>query len=148
MRATTTILRTETSSEAETVALAESFAREHQPPGFITLTGELGAGKTRFVRGIVRALGGEEGLVSSPTFAIVNEYDTPAGIVAHVDAYRLAGADELETIGWDELCERARVVLVEWPSRIAGAIDGTRYDVRIDHLGVSSRRVTITRAEL
>jgi len=97
----------------------------------------------------VRALGGHERDVSSPTFAIVNEYDCDGRPVAHADAYRLTSEDELETIGWDELLARCDLLLIEWPQRIEQCLrrveDRPRYDVRIDHAGEHDRRITITR---
>ena len=117
----------------------------------VTLDGDLGAGKTRFVRGLVEGLGGEGRRVSSPTFAIVNEYDTPELRVAHLDAYRLGGSDELESIGWDELVERCGLVLVEWAERVEEALDDqgwpARYHVRIAHAGPDERAITVTRTE-
>ena len=151
MSSTTAIIDQTTASERETLDLAERFVRQHDPRGLVGLRGELGAGKTRFVRGVVRALGGDERDVSSPTFAIVNEYNCAGRAVAHVDAYRLTGEDELETIGWEELLDRCDILLIEWPQRIERSleriVDRARYDVRIDHAGEHDRRITISRIE-
>jgi len=141
------MLQEVTTSEEATIELACRFAEEVSLSGILTLSGELGAGKTRFARGIVRAMGGSERAVSSPTYAIVNEYDSAQGTIGHMDAYRLSGEDELETVGWDELLERCAVVLIEWGERIESALDMPRYDVRIDHVSEHERRITITRIE-
>ncbi len=151
MSAHTFIIDEQTTGEARTIACAEDFAREHAPRGLITFEGDLGAGKTRVVRGIVAGLGGDGGRVPSPTLAIVNEYDTPAVRVAHLDAYRLGGSDELESIGWDELVDRCGLVLVEWAERVEEALDDhawpVRYHVRIAHAGKEERAITVTRME-
>jgi len=141
------MLREVTPSEEATIELAYAFAKAENLAGIVTLSGELGAGKTRFVRGVVRAMGGDENAVCSPTFAIVNEYESPNGIIGHMDAFRLSGEDELETIGWDELLERCVVVLIEWGERIDGALDVPRYHVRMEHVTESERKITITRIE-
>lgn len=155
MSAQTLLFQETTSSEEETVVLAERFIHEHAPRGIVALRGELGAGKTRFVRGVVRAMGGDERDVSSPTFAIVNEYACGETTVGHMDAYRLSGGDELETVGWDELLARCDVLLIEWAERIEDRVredsTGGRYDVSITHVGThageDARRITITRIE-
>jgi len=156
----TVIIETVTTSEAETLALAGSFAREHnlvKSGGIVTLSGELGAGKTRFIKGVVAAMGGDADDVNSPTYTIVNEYETPNGTVGHMDAYRLSGEDELETIGWDELLERCTLVLIEWAERIEGALPGALpgatpgggqyYHVCMTHMGEHDRRIVVSRIE-
>ncbi|MEM9065492.1 MAG: tRNA (adenosine(37)-N6)-threonylcarbamoyltransferase complex ATPase subunit type 1 TsaE [Planctomycetota bacterium] len=91
----------------------------------VAISGDLGAGKTTLVRELGRSLGVEDGIISSPTYVIANEYPTdrlePA-LVTHIDAYRVGEEDELAAIGWDRLTASDRVVLIEWPERIAGAV--------------------------
>lgn len=89
-----------------------------RPGDVVTLTGALGAGKTTLVRGVLAALG-HEGEVPSPTFAIVQPYDTTTIPVAHADLYRLEDPSELEELGLDELLDGA--LLVEWPDRAGEA---------------------------
>lgn len=113
----------------------------------LALSGELGAGKTSFVRGIARALG-VSGAVTSPTYVIQNIYALPRGAfsrLVHIDAYRLLGDDELRKIGWNE-CMRdgSALVCIEWPERVSGCIppdarrlsfftgDGERRTIRYD----------------
>jgi len=81
----------------------------------VTLEGDLGAGKTTLARALLRELG-VSGAVRSPTYTLVESYETRHGPVHHLDWYRLGGADEVETLGFRELCRDA-LVLVEWPSR-------------------------------
>lgn len=119
----------------------------------LALSGDLGAGKTTLVREIARAFGVQEGLVSSPTFVLANEYPTdrlvPEGIV-HIDAYRVGDEDELEASGWDRLTDPSRVVLIEWPSRIPHAIKelgGRVARLRLEHTGETSRAVDLVPAD-
>lgn len=84
----------------------------------LALHGELGAGKTTLVRAICEGLGVFDlGAVTSPTFALLHEYDAVRGLVVHADLYRLKSPEELEQLGWDELVKRAAATLVEWPDR-------------------------------
>ena len=113
----------------------------------IALVGELGAGKTRFVRGVVAALGGDPRAVSSPTYALVHRYPTPAGPIYHLDAYRVGGAADFEGIGFDELAEDARLMLVEWPGRVAALIPPNALCVTIEHVGQGERQIRVSRWE-
>lgn len=125
-----------------TAALGAQLAGLLRPGDVIALDGELGSGKTTLVRAVVAGLGLDVALVSSPTFVIANEYPGSSGAppVVHVDAYRLSGTDELDTIGWDRVVDGSAVVFVEWPSRIAGALPDVHAEIRIAQLGASSRR--------
>jgi len=118
----------------------------------LALSGDLGAGKTTLVRELARAMGVADGLVSSPTFVLANEYPTDRleceGLV-HIDAYRVGDEDELEAGGWDRLTDPARVVLIEWPGRIPGAVaalGGRVSRLRIEHTGETSREVDLVPA--
>ncbi len=133
----------------DTRALARGLARVLRPGDVVLLDGELGAGKTTLVRSIVGAIGGDESMVSSPTFVVVNEYPLPVKdpgpaplTLVHADAYRLGGADDLDALGWDRLVGDGSITLVEWGERIADAApDAAR--VLIEATGETSRRVTI-----
>jgi len=82
----------------------------------LALHGDLGAGKTTLVRAIAGGLGvSDVSAVTSPTYAVVHEYDTAHGAVVHADLYRVRRPTELDELGWEELLARARAVLVEWP---------------------------------
>lgn len=96
----------------------------------VTLSGDLGAGKTTFVRGVLRSFGITEA-VTSPTFVIEKVYEPPQGVwkrIVHIDAYRLHGAHELEVLGWHDMCaDRETLILMEWPEMVPGAVpSGTR----------------------
>ena len=87
---------------------------EHLPPGaLLVLAGPLGAGKTTLVQALALALG-SGAQVSSPTYTLVHEYPTPAGVLVHIDAYRLGDADALFELGLEDYLERARLTAVEW----------------------------------
>jgi len=109
-----------THSVAETEALGETLARRLHGGDVIAFTGSLGMGKTALTRGLARGLGCR-GRVTSPTFTIVNEYDGDVPLF-HFDLYRLASADELYDIGWDDYLERGGVCAVEWSERVADAL--------------------------
>jgi tRNA threonylcarbamoyladenosine biosynthesis protein TsaE len=97
---------------------AEHLWRALPPHSVVWLSGELGAGKTTFVQAVTRAAGAES--ARSPTYALVHEYASPTGTIAHVDCYRLRTPDEASDLDLDGLRRRARLVLIEWPER-AGA---------------------------
>jgi tRNA threonylcarbamoyladenosine biosynthesis protein TsaE len=110
-------------SPGETVAIGKSFAGFLSDGDVVLLHGDLGAGKTTLVKGIAAALG-IDGVVSSPSFSLVNEYDTSltprVTRLYHVDLYRLQGPEDLDSIGFDDLVASADgVTLVEWPERAA-----------------------------
>jgi tRNA threonylcarbamoyladenosine biosynthesis protein TsaE len=105
----------------ELAAWGERFGRTARAPLIVTLSGDLGAGKTTLAQAICRGYGVVEP-VTSPTFALVHRYDAPRSPVYHLDLYRLRGPDELTNIGWDEIVSSQSLVLVEWPERAIGAL--------------------------
>ena len=120
-----------TNSPVETEAAGAALAAELKPGSVIAFTGDLGAGKTAFTRGLARGLGVEE-RVTSPTFTIVNEYEGGRLPLFHFDMYRLGSSDELFDIGWEDYLSRGGVCAVEWSENIADALEeGTiRVDIR------------------
>ena len=95
----------------------------------MTLSGDLGAGKTTFARALIRYLAGDETIeVPSPTFTLIQTYELPRFTLVHADLYRLSGAAELAELGFDDLPEGA-VVLMEWPDRAAGFLPPDRLDI-------------------
>ena len=100
----------------ELVAWGERFGRAAHAPLLVLLSGDLGAGKTTLAQAICRGYG-VTSEVTSPTYAIVHEYEAPASPVIHIDLYRLDRESDLTNIGWDELVEQHALVLVEWPER-------------------------------
>jgi tRNA threonylcarbamoyladenosine biosynthesis protein TsaE len=133
----------ESNSVADTEAIAAKLAASLVGGEVITLEGDLGAGKTQFVRGLVTGLGGDPRTVSSPTFVLLNVYDTGRLKVFHLDAYRTRGEEDFETIGFAELLEQTGVVVVEWPSRIGGLIPDPHIAVRLTPIGECSREIQI-----
>ena len=130
-----------TRSEQETAAIANALAEELQPGDVLLLSGNLGAGKTAFVRGLAEGLGIDPREVSSPTFTLVHEYRGGRFALYHVDLYRLdrAATDDL---GLDELGARDGVVAVEWPDRLTHPIEGAR-TIRIEIVDDATRRISI-----
>lgn len=115
----------------DTEALGEALANTLKPGTVVAFSGDLGAGKTAFTRGLARGLGIRE-RVTSPTFTIVNEYEGGRLPLFHFDMYRLGSEDELYDIGWEDYLARGGVCAVEWSENIAEALeDGCiRVDIR------------------
>ena len=134
------------SSEQETEALGERFSRNLPGGTVVAMYGDLGAGKTAFVRGMARGMG-LSCRVSSPTFTIVNEYLGPRELI-HFDMYRLSGADELFEIGWEDYLSRGAVCAVEWSEKVREAFYGDEIRVTIEKLGDTQRKITIEGAAL
>jgi tRNA threonylcarbamoyladenosine biosynthesis protein TsaE len=133
----------ESGSVAETLAVAAELARTLGPGAAIALHGNLGAGKTQFVRGLVEALGANPRAVSSPTYVLLNIYEGGRLTVYHLDAYRVVGAEDFEGIGFTELLEQGGVVVVEWADRVAELMPADAIHVRIEHAGETKRRITV-----
>ena len=129
-----------TASPEETEALAASLAVRLGPGDVVAVSGELGAGKTTFVRGAARALG-VTGPVASPTFTIGHRYEAPVP-VAHLDLYRLAGLDPEE---WGDLEPYfdGTIAFVEWPEHGGAWFQSVRAAVSLEHVDESHRRITI-----
>ena len=134
-------------SVAETEAVAADLARGLVGGECVALGGDLGAGKTQFVRGLVRGLGGNPRSVSSPTFVLLNVYDAPPIRlpVYHLDAYRVAGPEDFEGIGFPELLTQGGVVVVEWPERVASLLPTDAIRVHLQATGETTRQIQIER---
>ena len=130
-----------THSERETEDAGAAFAAGIPDGTVVAMYGELGAGKTAFVRGMARGMG-LDCRVNSPTFTIVNEYLGERTLL-HFDMYRLGGADELWDIGWDDYLSRGAVCAVEWSENVADAFTGDEITVRFEKLSDTDRRITI-----
>ena len=139
-------------SVEQTRAFGRALAECVQSGDLIALIGDLGAGKTQFVKGLAQGLGVDPADVASPTFVLMREYELDdsgddsqkPSLLLHVDAYRLDGADDLESIGWDADTDRDAVIAVEWADRIAtvpGAIRLDRLEVEFSHDGDDTRLV-------
>ena len=129
-----------TNSERETEELGARLAGRLEQGAVIAFTGDLGAGKTAFTRGLARGLGISD-RVTSPTFTIVNEYEGGRLPLFHFDMYRLGSADELFHIGWEDYLARGGVCAVEWSENIADALEEGTISVKICRGDSDSRRV-------
>jgi tRNA threonylcarbamoyladenosine biosynthesis protein TsaE len=125
--------------EAATVAAGETLARQLRAGDVVTLTGDLGAGKTTFVRGLLHALG-HDGEVPSPSFAIVQPYEGIDPPVWHADLYRLEHASELAELGLDSLGDG--VLVVEWPERAGPQAWPDALRLTLEITGPKRRRLT------
>ena len=132
----------QTHSEQETEAAGEVLAKQLPEGAVVALYGDLGAGKTAFVRGMARGLGLTD-RVSSPTFTIVNEYLGGDKPLFHFDMYRLGGPEELFGVGWDDYLTRGGVIAVEWSENVEAAFEGTELRVRLTRLGDETREIEI-----
>jgi len=120
-------------SEEELKEWGRELGRSSTPPLVITLTGELGAGKTTLAQAICEGYGVEEP-VTSPTYALVHRYVAPKSPVFHVDLYRLDDPIQLTNIGWDDLLSEHAIVIVEWPERAGPGIPADHLPIDIDYV--------------
>lgn len=136
-----------TNSPEETEGLGASLGQHLEPGRVVAFTGDLGAGKTAFVRGLALGLG-YTGRVTSPTFTIVNEYEGGRLPLFHFDMYRLGSAGELFDIGWEDYLDRGGVCAVEWSEHVDEVLDLNciRVDIRRGETD-SQRRITISGGE-
>jgi tRNA threonylcarbamoyladenosine biosynthesis protein TsaE len=126
---------------ADTEALAATLARQLGPRTVLLLQGDLGAGKTTLARAIIRALNPAVDDVPSPTFTLVQTYDTPLGPLYHYDLYRLKHPDEIFELGWEESVAEGPeggIVLVEWPDRLGhyAPHDAKKVSLELDASGL------------
>ena len=135
-----------TNSDKETEAIGEQFGRSVKDGTVIAMYGDLGAGKTAFVRGMARGMGITE-RVSSPTFTIVNEYLGDRTLI-HFDMYRLGSADELFDIGWEDYLARGAVCAVEWSENVEEAFYGDEIRLTIEKISDTSRKITVEGADV
>jgi tRNA threonylcarbamoyladenosine biosynthesis protein TsaE len=139
------VLEIASRSPTETVAIGEALADLLRDGDLVLLHGDLGAGKTTLAKGIASALGIED-VVSSPSFSLVNEYDTGRATsvtrLYHLDLYRLRGEDDLASIGFEDFVAPADgVTIVEWPERAATALPERFLLIEIETIGSDRRRL-------
>ena len=130
-----------TTSPEQTEAVGAALGAVLKPGTVIAYTGDLGAGKTAFTRGVARGLGAME-RVTSPTYTIVNEYLSGRLPLFHFDMYRLESFDDLWDIGWEDYLQRGGVCCVEWSENVADAMENALY-ISIEKTGQDSRKITI-----
>lgn len=135
-----------TNNENETMMVGEKLAKVTAMGTVITLTGDLGAGKTHFVKGFVRGMESDN-LVTSPTFTLLNVYESGKMPVYHFDMYRLSSKEEAEELGFNEYFDISSldgVTIVEWPEQVAGLIDMTHLEIKIEKLEGDKRKLTLS----
>lgn len=130
--------------EAETERMAERLAAELQPGDLVTLSGDLGTGKTTFARAAIRALAQDAQLeVPSPTYSLMQAYDSARGRIVHCDLYRVEDPAELAELGWDDEMDNA-ILFVEWPERAGMALNDDRLEARLDMAPQGGRLLTLS----
>lgn len=132
----------ESNSVEETVSLGKEFAKSLDVGSIVCLEGDLGAGKTHFVKGIASYFGVDEQQVNSPTFTLINEYYGKIPVY-HFDCYRLNSEQEALEIGIEEYLYGDGVAVIEWPSKIKGLIPNDAIRIEIKHIGASKRSIFI-----
>ena len=128
---------------AELTAWGERLGAALLPPALVTLVGDLGAGKTTLVQAICRGYGVSQP-VTSPTFALVHEYEGARSPVFHLDLYRLKGPQELANIRWHDVLAAHAVVCVEWPDRAHGALPAAAVAITLAHVPEAPDRRRVT----
>ncbi len=129
-------------TESDMIKLGEAWAHAINPGSVLFLCGELGAGKTTLVRGVLAGLG-YKAPVTSPTFTLVEHYDLGQGPIYHLDLYRLRDQEELESVGIRDMLSPDAICFIEWPDRAAGLLPAPHYRVDIRYQG-NGRRVELT----
>lgn len=140
------ILSVITKNEEETMLVGLNLAKTVGKGVVFTLVGDLGAGKTHFVKGFVKGIGSQD-LVTSPTFTLLNIYDSGRVPVYHFDMYRLSSKEEAEELGFHEYFDLKSldgIVLVEWPSQVAGLINCPHIEIKIEKLEENKRKIIIS----
>lgn len=126
-----------------TAQIGERLGRAIKSKTVIAFKGGLGAGKTCFTTGLAKGLG-YEGAVTSPTFALINEYLGGRLPIYHFDMYRIIDEDELYSIGFYDYYDQEAVIVAEWSENIEAALDGNRITVEIEGMGDNPRKITVT----
>ena len=134
-----------TKTAEETMAVGEKFAGTVGKGIVFTLVGDLGAGKTHFVKGFSKGIGSSD-LVTSPTFTLLNIYEGGRMPVYHFDMYRLSSKEEAEELGFHEYFDLKSLdgaVLVEWPSQVEGLIKCPHFEIKIEKIDENQRKITL-----
>lgn len=136
-----------TKTEADTETTGEKLAEYLTGGEVIAFTGDLGAGKTCFTRGLARGLG-FKGTVTSPTFAIINEYSGGRLNLYHFDMYRVTGWEDLYSTGYFDYLDAGGVIAAEWSENIASALPPDTIYISIEKINETDRKITITGVDL
>jgi tRNA threonylcarbamoyladenosine biosynthesis protein TsaE len=120
-----------------------NLGKSINPPLLITLTGELGAGKTTLAQAICLGYGVEDP-ITSPTYSLVQEYLAPRSVVFHIDLYRIESPEQLTNLGWDDIISSRALTLVEWPERAGARLPEDHLPIDIDYIdGDPTRRILL-----
>jgi len=138
------ILKAISHSEIETLGLAEKIGLFLKEGDVVILSGELGAGKTLFVKGVAKALGIDTSLVNSPSYTIVNEYRGGSKLLFHFDLYRIGDISELYETGWDDYMQQKGIMVIEWGEKGESNLPIPRYQVSFKILDDTQREIDIT----
>ena len=134
-----------TNSPEETVALGRKLAAQLAPPRLVVLRGELGAGKTTLVKGIVEGFhAGAEQEVTSPTFTLIHEYRSANANIYHIDLYRVDTPRELESLGIDDLFGERSLVIIEWGEKCERFRCERDVEIAIERAGENQRAISVT----
>ena len=139
-----------TKDESQTMLIGEKMAGIIEKGSVITLVGDLGAGKTHFVKGFAKGMNCTN-LVTSPTFTLLNVYDNGKMPIYHFDMYRLSSLEEAEELGFNEYFDLSTldgVSIVEWPQQVEGLINVTHFQVEIQKIDDSERKITVSIVEV
>lgn len=135
--------RLQTKSPEQTMHLGRIGGELLRPGSVVALMGDLGTGKTVFVKGVAKGLGvSDEREITSPSFVLVNEYSGRWPIY-HVDLYRLHHAREVEDLGWEELISPPGVTLIEWAQKVLALLPPERMDVHFEWVNAQERKLTL-----
>ncbi len=132
-----------TSLPEETISFAENFAKELKPNTVIALTGQLGAGKTTFTKGIAQALGVKEP-ITSPTFTLIQEYEGEQMPMFHMDLYRLESVEEFEMLGAEDYFFRNGITLIEWSEKAEEILPTNTIYIHFELNSQGNREINIT----
>ncbi|MBI3601947.1 MAG: tRNA (adenosine(37)-N6)-threonylcarbamoyltransferase complex ATPase subunit type 1 TsaE [Candidatus Omnitrophica bacterium] len=130
-------------SPLQTIKLASAFAKQLKAGDIVLLEGQLGSGKTTFVKGLAQGLKAKVNDVHSPTFVLMNIYKGKFPIY-HFDLYRLQKPQELASLNWDEYLEADGVAVIEWPRRLGTQIPAHGYWIEFKHQDENSRKICIS----
>ena len=134
-----------TGSAEQTIALGRELAAQLEPPKLVLLSGNLGAGKTTLVKGIVEGFkAAKQEDVTSPTFTLIHEYRSPAVEIYHIDLYRVDTPRELETLGIDDLFGPRSLIIIEWGEKFERFRKERDVEIAIERTGEDKRRITVT----
>ena len=133
-----------TRSSEETIAKGREIASKLRPPVLVLLKGDLGSGKTTLTKGIISGLGAaKEEEVTSPTFNLIHEFHDHCKVY-HVDLYRIESFHDLESLGLEDALSEKAIVIIEWPEHFTFRTDWPSLEIRLDHAGGDSRRISIS----